>query len=108
MTTDIVSPAKRRQMMQAVRRHGTDIEIAARRAVSRLGRVCLPLQDGAGPACGRGDGRAGNSVSVATMRAPGAWQSTCSHVHYSREGAGARPSWARERAGRQRTTHHCS
>ena len=38
MTTDIVSPAKRRQMMQAVRRHGTDIEIAVRRAVSRLGR----------------------------------------------------------------------
>ena len=37
MTTDIVSPAKRRQMMQAVRRHGTDIEIAVRRAVSRLG-----------------------------------------------------------------------
>jgi DNA mismatch endonuclease (patch repair protein) len=35
---DIVPTSKRRQMMQAVRRHGTDIEIAVRRAVSRLGR----------------------------------------------------------------------
>lgn len=37
MSADIVSPAKRRRMMQAVRRHGTDIEIAVRRAVTRLG-----------------------------------------------------------------------
>lgn len=37
MTTDIVSSVKRRQMMQAVRRHGTDIEIAVRLAVTRLG-----------------------------------------------------------------------
>jgi DNA mismatch endonuclease (patch repair protein) len=35
---DIVPTAKRRQMMQAVRRHGTDIEIAVRRAVTRLGQ----------------------------------------------------------------------
>jgi DNA mismatch endonuclease (patch repair protein) len=34
---DIVTIAKRRQMMQAVRRHSTDIEIAVRRSVTRLG-----------------------------------------------------------------------
>ena len=37
MNDDIVSPSKRRQMMQAVRRQGTAIEIAVRRAVTRLG-----------------------------------------------------------------------
>ena len=37
MAGDIVPTAKRRQMMQAVRRHGTGIEIAVRRAVTRLG-----------------------------------------------------------------------
>jgi DNA mismatch endonuclease (patch repair protein) len=37
MASDIVTSVKRRQMMQAVRRHGTDIEIAVRRAVARLG-----------------------------------------------------------------------
>jgi DNA mismatch endonuclease (patch repair protein) len=34
---DIVPTKKRRQMMQAVRRQGTDIEVAVRRAVARLG-----------------------------------------------------------------------
>lgn len=42
MPQDIVSSAKRRQMMQAVRRHGTDIEIAVRRAVTRLGHHSRP------------------------------------------------------------------
>ena len=45
----------------------------------------------AAPACGRGGDRAGNAASVATMGAPGAWQSTWAHVHSSWEGPGARP-----------------
>ena len=40
MTTDIVSPGKRRQMMQAVRRDGTDIEVTVRRAIARMGHRC--------------------------------------------------------------------
>lgn len=38
MAGDMVPMAKRRQMMQAVRRHGTDIEITVRGAVARIGR----------------------------------------------------------------------
>lgn len=37
MTKHVVSAAKRRQMMQSVRRKGTDIELAVRRSVARLG-----------------------------------------------------------------------
>jgi DNA mismatch endonuclease, patch repair protein len=35
--SDIFAPGKRRQVMQAVRNHGTDIELAVRRVVSRMG-----------------------------------------------------------------------
>jgi DNA mismatch endonuclease (patch repair protein) len=37
MSPDPFSPAKRRQIMQAVRQQGTDIEVIVRRAVVRLG-----------------------------------------------------------------------
>ena len=37
MSRDQFSSAKRRQIMQAVRQQGTDIEVIVRRAVSRLG-----------------------------------------------------------------------
>lgn len=37
MASDLVSKLKRRQMMQAVRQHGTAIELAVRGAVARLG-----------------------------------------------------------------------
>jgi DNA mismatch endonuclease (patch repair protein) len=37
MSRDPFRPAKRRQIMQAVRRQGTDIEVTVRRAVARLG-----------------------------------------------------------------------
>lgn len=35
--SDIFAPEKRRQVMQAVRNRGTDIELAVRRVVSRMG-----------------------------------------------------------------------
>jgi hypothetical protein len=72
-------------------------------AATALGRKCHDELLRAPRADRAGESEAEQPAREIPAGEPGAWQSTCAHVHYAREGPGAPPGRTREQAGRSAT-----